>query len=156
MAFVDVKTSEGSDSSQFFSDILKSGGAKVLTRPTLSCTHVVYKSGRPATLNWYRRQDKPPRLVSIKWVTDSKKANKKMEEDKYLVDPNEEPIFEKRRKSMEPKALSAYRSTVSNSAKRQALLAVAEAKNKGMSYAPKLPSPLKKTYINLPFSDDNK
>lgn len=29
VAFVDVKTSEGSDSSQFFSDILKSGGAKV-------------------------------------------------------------------------------------------------------------------------------
>ncbi|OWZ72284.1 hypothetical protein AYX14_02253 [Cryptococcus neoformans] len=156
VAFVDVRTSEGSDSSQFFSDILKSGGAKVLTRPTLSCTHVVYKSGRPATLNWYRRQDKPPKLVSIKWVTDSKKASKKMEEDKYLVDPNEEPIFEKRRKSMEPKALSVHRSTASSSAKRQALLAVAEAKNKSMSYAPKLPSPLKKTYINLPFSDDNK
>lgn len=29
VAFVDVRTSEGSDSSQFFSDILKSGGAKV-------------------------------------------------------------------------------------------------------------------------------
>lgn len=94
MAFVDVRTSEGSDSSQFFSDILKFS-YKVLTRPTLSCTHVVYKSGRPATLNWYRRQDKPPKLVSIKWVTDSKKASKKMEENKYLVDPNEEPIFEK-------------------------------------------------------------
>lgn len=76
---------------------------------------------------------------------------------------------------MEPKALSAHRSTASSSAKRQAckwyfafapsfdeadsyakVLAVAEAKNKSMSYAPKLPSPLKKTYINLPFSDDNK
>lgn len=60
---------------------------------------------------------------------------------------------------MEPKALSAYKSTVSNSAKRQAckwysafapsfddadsyvkVLAVAEAKNKGMSYARKYPS----------------
>ncbi|WVQ80415.1 hypothetical protein IAT38_002520 [Cryptococcus sp. DSM 104549] len=155
VAYVDVRTSEGTDSGQVFADILKAAGAKVLTRPSPSCTHIIYKSGRPATLNWYRRQeDEKPLIVGIKWVMDSKKAGKKQDEERYAVDVSDESVFDKRRKSMEPKSLAASQGAGPSSYKKSALLAVADARRKSMAYAPKLPSPLKKAH-KLPSTDDD-
>ncbi|WWD22340.1 hypothetical protein CI109_106831 [Kwoniella shandongensis] len=148
VAFVDVRTSEGTDSGKVFTDILKGLGAKVLTRPTESCTHIVYKSGKQATLNWFRRQDDPkPFIVGIKWVMESKKAGKRMEEGRFAVDVGEEDVFQKRRKSMEPKSLAASQGASGNTALRQAFLDVAQARRKSMMYAPKISSPLKKGYM---------
>lgn len=94
----------------------------MLSRPTENCTHIVYKSGRPNTLSWWRKQEDPPHIVGISWVTKSKEAGKRLEEGPYRVEVAEEDIFQKvrpgycmrkhvadhqqRRKSMEPKAMS--------------------------------------------------
>ncbi|TYJ54247.1 hypothetical protein B9479_005092 [Cryptococcus floricola] len=159
VAFVDVRTSDGSDSAQVFANILRGAGAKVLTRPGSTCTHIIYRSGREATLNWYRRQDEEdrPKLVGIKWVMDSKKAGKRVEEDKYLVDLSDETVFDKRRKSMEPKSLAESKGLLSTATKKRTLLsaAAADAKQRSMaSYAPKRSSPLKKAFLSLPSSSD--
>ncbi|ODN97066.1 hypothetical protein I350_08046 [Cryptococcus amylolentus CBS 6273] len=159
VAFVDVRTSDGSDSTQVFANILRGAGAKVLTRPGSTCTHIIYRSGREATLNWYRRQDEEdrPKLVGIKWVMDSKKAGKRVEEDKYLVDLSDETVFDKRRKSMEPKSLAESKGLLSTATKKRTLLsaAAADAKQRSMaSYAPKRSSPLKKAFLSLPSSSD--
>jgi hypothetical protein len=88
VAFVDVRTTDGEDASPIFVEMLKSLGARVsrlqmrwrhsadcqvLTRPTENVTHIVYKSGRPTTLAWYRKQDEDerPKVVGISWVTRS-------------------------------------------------------------------------------------
>ncbi|WVQ76382.1 hypothetical protein IAR50_006047 [Cryptococcus sp. DSM 104548] len=154
VAFVDVRTSDGSDSTQVFANILRGAGAKVLTRPGSTCTHIIYRSGREATLNWYRRQEEEdrPKLVGIKWVMDSKKAGKRVEEEKYLVDLSDETVFDKRRKSMEPKSLAESKGLLSTATKKRTLLsaAAADAKQKSMAvYAPKRSSPLKKPYMSL-------
>ncbi|ODO01946.1 hypothetical protein L198_02677 [Cryptococcus wingfieldii CBS 7118] len=159
VAFVDVRTSDGSDSTQVFANILRGAGAKVLTRPGSTCTHIIYRSGREATLNWYRRQDEEdrPKLVGIKWVMDSKKAGKRVEEDKYLVDLSDETVFDKRRKSMEPKSLAESKGLLSTATKKRTLLsaAAADAKQRSKaSYAPKRSSPLKKAFLSLPSSSN--
>lgn len=57
-------------------------------------------------MSWYRKQSDPPHMVGISWVTKSKEAGRRVEEDKYRVDIGEvEEVFAKRRKSMEPRAL---------------------------------------------------
>nr|ODO04380.1 hypothetical protein L204_00739 [Cryptococcus depauperatus CBS 7855] len=94
VAFVDVRTSDGAVGASVFIDILRGAGARVLSRPAPSCTHIIYKSGRLSTQNWYRRQESlKPKLVGIKWVIDSKKAGKKLEEENYLVDLSHESVF---------------------------------------------------------------
>ncbi|WRT63616.1 uncharacterized protein IL334_000539 [Kwoniella shivajii] len=151
-AFVDVRTSDGEDSSRVFIDILKGLGAKVFVRPTDSCTHIIYKSGKPSTLSWWRKQDDPkPFMVGIKWVMECKKSGKRLEEAPFIVDTNEEDIFQKRRKSMEPKSLAASQGLGLGqpSTARQALLDVAQARRKSLMYAPKVSSPLKKAYMGL-------
>ncbi|KAK8845394.1 hypothetical protein IAR55_006107 [Kwoniella newhampshirensis] len=154
VAFVDVRTSEGTDSGKVFTDILKGLGAKVVTRPTESCTHIIYKSGKQATLNWFRRQDDPkPFIVGIKWVMESKKAGKRMEETPFAVNVGEEDVFQKRRKSMEPKSLAASQAATGNNSLRQAFLDVAQARRKSMMYAPKISSPLKKGYMTQASND---
>nr|XP_018266578.1 uncharacterized protein I303_00553 [Kwoniella dejecticola CBS 10117]OBR88736.1 hypothetical protein I303_00553 [Kwoniella dejecticola CBS 10117] len=54
-AFVDVRTADGEDSSRIFIDILKGLGARVFVKPSERCTHIIYKSGKPSTLAWYRK-----------------------------------------------------------------------------------------------------
>ncbi|WVN87351.1 uncharacterized protein L203_102529 [Cryptococcus depauperatus CBS 7841] len=156
VAFVDVRTSDGAVGASVFIDILRGAGARVLSRPASSCTHIIYKSGRLSTQNWYRRQESlKPKLVGIKWVIDSKKAGKKLEEENYLVDLSHESVFNvvHHRKSVEPKSLIGQGEVMMSSIKKTSLLAIAEARRKSMAYAPKLPSPLKKAHLNL--SSDN-
>jgi hypothetical protein len=121
VAYVDVWTADGTDSSGIFADMLRSLGARVsllehsgmrdseltyqvLSRPSDSCTHVIYKSGRPATLNWYRKQKqleeedpecRRPHIVGLSWVTRSKEAGKRLDEGKYAVEVGEEDVFAK-------------------------------------------------------------
>ncbi|WVR03343.1 hypothetical protein IAU60_000334 [Kwoniella sp. DSM 27419] len=149
-AFVDVRTSDGESSGKVFVEMLKGLGARVFTRPTERCTHIVYKSGRQATLDWWRRQEKEqqPLVVGVKWVMDCKKNGKKVEEAKYVVDVSAEEVFQKRRKSMEPKSFAASQGlTVPVNPSRQALLEIAKARRNSMKYAPKISSPLKRAHM---------
>ncbi|ORY25157.1 hypothetical protein BCR39DRAFT_544785 [Naematelia encephala] len=148
VAFVDVFTSEGADSSAVFADMLRSLGARVLSRLTENVTHVVYKSGRPTTLAWWRKQDPPPHIVGISWVTKSKERGERQDEGKYRVETGDEDIFQKRRKSMEPRAL--MNSLDPGAAARPSVLldiSLAQARRKSMMYAPKISSPLKKAPV---------
>ncbi|RSH90643.1 hypothetical protein EHS25_001248 [Saitozyma podzolica] len=148
VAFVDVFTADGTDSSAVFVDMLRSLGARVLSRPTDSVTHIIFKSGRPNTLAWYRKQSDPPHMVGISWVTKSKEAGKRVEEDKYKVDIGEvEEVFAKRRKSMEPRALGLGTAPMGGNGRPSFLSAnVLEARRKSMQHLPKISSPLKKGY----------
>ncbi|WVQ64708.1 uncharacterized protein L199_002875 [Kwoniella botswanensis] len=174
-AFVDVRTDDGEDSSRVFVDILKGLGARVFARPSETCTHIIYKSGKPSTLSWYRKQkqeqedryqdedrdqDTPKTfIVGIKWVMRCKKFGKKLDEKDYEVDISEEDVFQKKRKSMEPKSLAASQGAGLGlgqpSTVRKALLDVAEARKRSMMYAPRIPSPLKKGYTGISHSNDN-
>ncbi|CAD6571431.1 MAG: hypothetical protein TREMPRED_000284 [Tremellales sp. Tagirdzhanova-0007] len=148
VAFVDVHTEEGADSSGIFEDILRYLGAKVLGRPTESCTHIIYKSGKPTTLSWWRRRQPKPYIVGISWLMKSKEKGVRLREEPFVVDVTEED----RRKSMEPKALALTSSMGSgaisgvshNSVDRTNL--IADARRKSMLYAPQISSPLKKVY----------
>ncbi|WWC66931.1 uncharacterized protein I206_100838 [Kwoniella pini CBS 10737] len=168
-AFVDVKTSDGEDSSRIFIDILKGLGARVFVKPSEKLTHIIFKSGKPSTLTWYRKllenrkndnevneEDKNLNkclIVGIKWVMECKKSGKRLDEIPYLIDISQEDVFQKRRKSMEPKSLAASQGQNLGlgqpSAMKQALLDVAQAKKRSLMYAPKISSPLKKGYNDI-------
>lgn len=65
-------------------------------RPSESCTHIIYKSGKPATLSWYRRQKDPkPYIVGAGWVTKCKEEGRKVAEDLYAVQVEDECMFQK-------------------------------------------------------------
>lgn len=74
IAFVDVRTSEGDDASSVFIDMLKSLGARVMSRHTPAVTHIIYKGGRPATLERVKTCRPRPHVVGIGWVVRTKEA----------------------------------------------------------------------------------
>lgn len=96
---------------------------QVISRLTPNVTHIIYKSGLPSTLTWWRKQDEDdrPHVVGVGWLTHCKKAGERLDEGKYRVAVEEEDVFQKvsrnrnivqgnkadgkRRKSMEPKSL---------------------------------------------------
>lgn len=57
----------------------------------------MYKSGKPQTLAWYRKQeeDERPHVVGISWVTRSKEKGEKLDEAAFAVKVEEEDIFQK-------------------------------------------------------------
>ena len=69
----------------------------MLSRLTENITHIVYKSGKPQTLAWYRKQEEEerPHIVGIGWVTRSKEKGEKLEEAEFKVKVEEEDIFQK-------------------------------------------------------------
>lgn len=106
VAFVDVRTAEGDDSGMIFVDMLKNMGARVsrtfaspsallaradrdalqvTTRPFSLTTHVIYKSGRPSTLQFVRSCARPPRVVGIAWVVRCAEIGKKADEKAFVV-----------------------------------------------------------------------
>lgn len=106
VAFVDVRTAEGDDSGMIFVDMLKNMGARVsrtfaspsallaradrdalqvTTRPSSLTTHVIYKSGRPSTLQFVRSCARPPRVVGIAWVVRCAEIGKKADEKAFVV-----------------------------------------------------------------------
>jgi hypothetical protein len=112
IAFVDVRTEDGACSGDLWSEMLRSLGAKVSllclacmgqtddqvnVRLTSAVTHIIFKSGLPTTLAWYRRQDQEekPYIVGVGWLLKSKKAGEKLDEAEFTVDIGVEDIFQK-------------------------------------------------------------
>ncbi|KAI5450559.1 hypothetical protein NCC49_003014 [Naganishia albida] len=112
IAFVDVRTAEGDDTSAVFADILRACGGRVLSKPSESCTHIIFKSGKVSTLVWWRKQSAPkPHIVGIGWLTRSRDSGQRQPEAEYAVDVAAQAVFQKRRKSMEPRQLHALMGT---------------------------------------------
>ncbi|KAK9900261.1 hypothetical protein P389DRAFT_207796 [Cystobasidium minutum MCA 4210] len=90
VAFVDVKTAEGDEAGGVFVDILRSLGARVLARPTDSITHIIFKGGRPATVQRYRAYTKEPKpfFIGVGWVVRCRETNEKADESAFLVNPD--------------------------------------------------------------------
>lgn len=74
VAFVDVRTAEGDDASSVFVEMLKSLGARVLSRHTSIVTHIVFKGGRNATLERVKACRQRPHVVGIGWIVKSKET----------------------------------------------------------------------------------
>lgn len=70
-------------------------GDKVLSRLTENVTHIIYKSGRPTTLSFWRKQDPRPHIVGISWVLKVKEKGERLEEGRFSVEVAEEDIFQK-------------------------------------------------------------
>lgn len=66
-------------------------------RLTSAVTHIIYKSGLPTTLAWYRRQDQEekPYIVGVGWLLKSKKGGERLDEAEFTVDIGVEDIFQK-------------------------------------------------------------
>ena len=120
VAFVDVKTAEGDEAGGVFIDILRSLGARILTRPTASVTHIIFKGGKPATLHRYRayEQSSRPFLVGVGWIVSCREKNERVSEEPFLINPdtvdgvllgsaNAMAAKKNRRTSLEPKMLLA-------------------------------------------------
>ncbi|KAK2745855.1 hypothetical protein FQN57_003468 [Myotisia sp. PD_48] len=133
--FVDVHTAEGADASGIFIELLTQMGAKPLKswnwnpRSSMSpvdgvdprdakvgITHVVYKDGGIRTLEKVREANGVVKCVGVGWVLDCERENKWVDETNYTVDLSMIPRGGgKRRKSMEPRALSNMNGTLVSS-----------------------------------------
>ncbi|KAL1959677.1 hypothetical protein VTO42DRAFT_1263 [Malbranchea cinnamomea] len=126
VVYTDVHTSEGADASGIFIELLTQMGARCVKswnwnpRASLSpvdgsepretkigITHVVFKDGGVRTLEKVREANGVVKCVGVGWVLDCERANRWLDEADYAVDLSMIPRGgQKRRKSMEPRALS--------------------------------------------------
>ncbi|GAA6061976.1 hypothetical protein JCM10212_005220 [Sporobolomyces blumeae] len=173
VAFVDVRTAEGDDSGMIFVDMLKSMGARVTTRPSSLTTHVVFKAGRPSTLQFVRScVSRPPRLVGIAWVVRCAEIGRKADEEPFLLHEEKQEVekensmfaigagktapAQKRRRSMEPKALAALNNSTTSiassnpSLKASIAASLDRARLRSLQFAPKVGSPLAKRVFVMP------
>lgn len=100
MILVDVRAQDGEDASGKWVDLLKKAGAKVYVRPPAleqrGLTHIVYKSGRPATLHAFRNHKDPkPFVVGVQWVLTCVEQDKRVNEEPYLIEVGKEAVFQK-------------------------------------------------------------
>ncbi|PGH08747.1 hypothetical protein AJ80_07785 [Polytolypa hystricis UAMH7299] len=132
VVFTDVHTAEGADASGIFVELLNQMGARCVKswswnpRASLSpvdgadpkegkvgITHVVFKDGGVRTLEKVREAHGLVKCVGVGWVLDCERASKWLDETEYAVDTNLVPRGgAKRRKSMEPRALSNKNGTL--------------------------------------------
>lgn len=107
VVLVDVREQDGDDASSTWVEMLRSMGAKVMVRASeRRLSHIVFKSGKPATLHHFRAQPDPkPLLVGVNWVLRCAEEGKKVLEEDYLVEVGKQAIFQhrRRRSSMAPK-----------------------------------------------------
>ncbi|GAA5940596.1 uncharacterized protein JCM15063_006301 [Sporobolomyces koalae] len=172
VAFVDVRTAEGDDSGMIFVDMLKSMGARVTTRPSSLTTHIVFKGGKPSTLQYARSCVRPPKVVGIGWVVRCVEVSARADERAYAVVEEKKEIekensmfaigagkpgpAQKRRRSMEPKALAALNNTMSSSSSSNPALkasiaaSLERARLRSLQFAPKVGSPLAKRVFVMP------
>ncbi|GAA5897517.1 BRCT domain-containing protein [Sporobolomyces salmoneus] len=179
VAFVDVRTGEGDDSGMIFCDMLKGMGARVTSRPSSLTTHIVYKSGKPSTLQFVRSCVRRPKVVGIAWVVRCAELGQKVDEKPFIVVEEKKEVdqenslfavgagktipAQKRRRSMEPKALAALNSSVnsanlasSNPALKASIAASLErARLRSLQFAPKVGSPLAKRVFVVPDVEDD-
>ncbi|CAE6448123.1 unnamed protein product [Rhizoctonia solani] len=101
--FVDVRTADGEDSVDLFADMLKKLGAKIVSRPTPSTTHIIFKSGHQSTLTKYKLYDDPkPFLVGIAWVVQCAERLERVDEEGFRVKTDEVSALDlKRRRKAE-------------------------------------------------------
>jgi hypothetical protein len=129
---VDVHTTEGEDASGIFVELLQQMGARCVKywswTPSLSSspsegaepkdskvgiTHVVYKDGGLRTLEKVKKARGLVKCVGVGWVLDCERENQWLDETPYAVDSSIIPRGgAKRRKSMEPRALSNVNGTL--------------------------------------------
>ncbi|OJJ71160.1 hypothetical protein ASPBRDRAFT_30899 [Aspergillus brasiliensis CBS 101740] len=132
VVYVDVHTTEGEDASGIFIELLQQMGARCVknwswnprasvspeegTEPKegkVGITHVVYKDGGVRTLEKVRHARGLVKCVGVGWVLDCERENKWLDESHYEVDLSIIPRGgAKRRKSMEPRALSNVNGTL--------------------------------------------
>ncbi|KAK2795852.1 hypothetical protein FQN52_003702 [Onygenales sp. PD_12] len=126
VVYTDVHTAEGADASGIFVELLTQMGARCVKswswnpRSSLSpvdgvdpkegkvgITHVVFKDGGVRTLEKVREANGVVKCVGVGWVLDCERKSKWLDESEYGVDVSFVPRGgQKRRKSMEPRALS--------------------------------------------------
>ncbi|KAJ5095984.1 hypothetical protein NUU61_005340 [Penicillium alfredii] len=129
---VDVHTTEGEDASGIFVELLQQMGARCVKgwswnpRSSLSpvdgaepkeakvgITHVVYKDGGLRTLEKVKHAAGLVKCVGVGWVLDCERESQWLDETPYEVDSSIIPRGgAKRRKSMEPRALSNVNGTL--------------------------------------------
>ncbi|KAJ5582602.1 hypothetical protein N7535_001222 [Penicillium sp. DV-2018c] len=129
---VDVHTTEGEDASGIFVELLQQMGARCVKswswNPSSSLspsdgvepkdlrvgiTHVVYKDGGLRTLEKVKKAAGLVKCVGVGWVLDCERENQWLDETPYAVDSSIIPRGgAKRRKSMEPRALSNVNGTL--------------------------------------------
>ncbi|PYI04030.1 hypothetical protein BO78DRAFT_471500 [Aspergillus sclerotiicarbonarius CBS 121057] len=132
VVYVDVHTTEGEDASGIFIELLQQMGARCVknwswnprasvspeegTEPKegkVGITHVIYKDGGVRTLEKVRHARGLVKCVGVGWVLDCERENKWLGEAHYEVDLSIIPRGgAKRRKSMEPRALSNVNGTL--------------------------------------------
>ncbi|KAL5362083.1 hypothetical protein BJX96DRAFT_176830 [Aspergillus floccosus] len=132
VVYVDVHTTEGEDASGIFVELLSQMGARCVKNwawnpraslcpqdeqepkdGRIGITHVVYKDGGVRTLEKVRQAGGVVKCVGVGWVLDCERANKWLDETHYAVDSSIIPRGgAKRRKSMEPRALSNVNGTL--------------------------------------------
>jgi hypothetical protein len=117
-ALVEVFTNEGASASSSFVALLQRLGAKATKTWNNKITHVVFKDGSPTTLQRLRLHNKEVvelgtgsevLCVNSRWVSDCDAEGTRLDEhdESYAVDLDEVPRGGKRRrKSMEPSALT--------------------------------------------------
>ncbi|PVH81333.1 hypothetical protein DL98DRAFT_514731 [Cadophora sp. DSE1049] len=117
VVFVDVHTSEGSDASALFTELLTQMGARYVKTwnwngssedtSKIGITHVVFKDGGKRTLERAKETNGVVSCVGVGWVLDCERENKWLDESAYSVDTGMVPRGgHRRRKSMEPRALA--------------------------------------------------
>ncbi|KAK8074687.1 hypothetical protein PG997_009350 [Apiospora hydei] len=128
VCFVDVHTTEGADASAVFVDLLTSMGARCVktwtwnpsspnesesSQSKIGITHVVFKDGGKRTMEKVRESGGVVQCVGVGWVLDCERENEWMDEAPYYVDTSLVPRGgQRRRKSMEPKALANRNGTL--------------------------------------------
>ncbi|KAK8103770.1 uncharacterized protein PG998_010803 [Apiospora kogelbergensis] len=128
VCFVDVHTTEGADASAVFVDLLTSMGARCVKNWTwnpsspnssessqskIGITHVVFKDGGKRTMEKVRESGGVVQCVGVGWVLDCERENEWVDEAPYYIDTSLVPRGgQRRRKSMEPKALANQNGTL--------------------------------------------
>ncbi|KAJ8104147.1 hypothetical protein POJ06DRAFT_243688 [Lipomyces tetrasporus] len=106
VAFLDIRTSEGSDASAEFAVLLRKLGATVVKQPSRKVTHIIFKHGSPKTPHVARDMNIP--CVTILWIVECGKQRSKVDEAAYEVEINSSQaryMLQRRKKSLEPKPL---------------------------------------------------
>ncbi|KLU88021.1 hypothetical protein MAPG_07008 [Magnaporthiopsis poae ATCC 64411] len=119
VVFVDVRTSEGADSSEIFVELLSQMGAVCLRSwdwtpdeadsvSKVGITHVVFKDGSNQTIQKVRECGGVVQCVGVSWVLDCERENEWLEEAPYSIDTSLTPRGGggRRRKTMDPNAFS--------------------------------------------------
>ncbi|KAJ5564956.1 hypothetical protein N7513_001198 [Penicillium frequentans] len=131
VVYVDVHTTEGEDASGIFIELLQQMGARCFKswswnpRASMSpvdgvdpvakvgITHVVYKDGGLRTLEKVKQAAGLVKCVGVGWLLDCEREGKWVDETPYAIDRSIIPRGgAKRRKSMEPRALSNINGTL--------------------------------------------